>query len=212
MTISRHWIANGCKLTNQNMGKVAIPGDIQVVYGLTDDYADGIKLILESPSWPSAPPGQPYQNLTEDDLTPFLWGLIQNWDAQQQTFAQGTLDSEAVKQLREDNDRVIREQSARAFEQRRNHLNGAPGEWGGIQASKMGQYSSDLPPWQTVQPLRHTASRAPAPEWQDTVASLWEDEIYSAKEQTLCQPGVAAPGKNMTFSYDHDKGFVRKFK
>jgi hypothetical protein len=44
--------------------------------------------------------------------------------------------------------------------------------------------------WETVRPLRHTASRAPAPDWQRSVASLW-DEVsrFEGLEEALCTPG-----------------------
>jgi hypothetical protein len=44
--------------------------------------------------------------------------------------------------------------------------------------------------WETERPLRHTSSRAPAPDWQRSVASLW-DEVsrFQGLEEALCTPG-----------------------
>jgi hypothetical protein len=44
--------------------------------------------------------------------------------------------------------------------------------------------------WETERPLRHTSSRAPAPDWQRSVASLW-DEVsrFEGLEEALCTPG-----------------------
>jgi hypothetical protein len=203
ITISRAWIARGMLVPEGN-GKYT-PADVRVVYGQTDDYADGIKLILESNEWDIDHPGAAMVALTERDLTSHLWGAIQLWDQNQKTFAPNTLQSNAMQAVERDNERIrgqVFQASAHAGQPPMGHNDYNPLAPRGTRHNPHGLGSYDTPPWSTVEPLRHTASRAPAPEWQDTVASLWEDEIYSEKEQTLCQPGVA---RSPTCTVEHAK-------
>ena len=155
----------------------AHPADVYVVHAEKDYLRDETLVLLESSLWYPARPHQELPILTENDLTAVMWRMIQRWEFANRAGPGDTLQS-------------------------RGHQH----------SSKMGQWTGATMdgarrpvPW-LGESSANTASSAPAREWENSIASLWENSRFEGLQEALASPGEETYIKHVAIPCGVDHG------